>query len=198
MTPRQERFVLEYLKDCNGTQAAIRAGYATRSAAQQAYDLLRNRPIAAAIQAATARRSRQLAIRREDLVRHLLPLANSNMFDYFRVNGDGDPVIDLTAVTRNQSGAIAKMTVEHYVDSENKRVVKCIRLKMSDRRKATMDLARLLGYLVHRTRAKVDVVSTTCTELEAKVNALPLETQKKLQAMIKKNAAAVAAILGET
>ena len=27
LNPRQERFVLEYLKDGNGTRAAIRAGY---------------------------------------------------------------------------------------------------------------------------------------------------------------------------
>ena len=69
------------------------------------------------------------------------------MFDYVRVNGDGDPVIDVSAVTRDQSGAIAKITVEHYVDGrgENKPAVKRFRLKICDKRKATMDLARLLG-----------------------------------------------------
>ena len=33
LNPRQERFVLECLKDGNGTRAAIRAGYAASSAA---------------------------------------------------------------------------------------------------------------------------------------------------------------------
>ena len=84
------------------------------------------------------------------------------------------------------------------MDGRGEKTVKRFRLKICDKRKATMDLARLLGYIVHRTRAKVNVVTSTCTELEAKVNALPLETQKKLQAMMKKNAAAVAAILAET
>jgi len=32
LTPKQERFCLEYVKDLNGTQAAIRAGYSERSA----------------------------------------------------------------------------------------------------------------------------------------------------------------------
>jgi len=27
LSPRVRRFILEYLKDCNGAQAAIRAGY---------------------------------------------------------------------------------------------------------------------------------------------------------------------------
>jgi phage terminase small subunit len=42
MTPRQRLFALEYLVDCNGKQAAIRAGYSARSAESQASTLLRN------------------------------------------------------------------------------------------------------------------------------------------------------------
>lgn len=40
LTDQQMRFVTEYLKDCNGKQAAIRAGYAPRSAEVQASRLL--------------------------------------------------------------------------------------------------------------------------------------------------------------
>lgn len=39
---KQERFCTEYVKDTNGKQAAIRAGYAERSAEMQASRLLRN------------------------------------------------------------------------------------------------------------------------------------------------------------
>jgi hypothetical protein len=35
LTPRQQRFIAEYVKDLNGTQAAIRAGYSERSAASR-------------------------------------------------------------------------------------------------------------------------------------------------------------------
>jgi phage terminase small subunit len=35
MTPRQQRFVDEYLVDLNATQAAIRAGYSARTANEQ-------------------------------------------------------------------------------------------------------------------------------------------------------------------
>lgn len=37
---KRRRFVDEYIVDCNGTQAAIRAGYSAKSAQQQAADLL--------------------------------------------------------------------------------------------------------------------------------------------------------------
>ena len=49
LTPKQERFVVEYMIDLNGTQAAIRAGYAKRGAGEEAYRLLKNAQIAQAI-----------------------------------------------------------------------------------------------------------------------------------------------------
>jgi phage terminase small subunit len=39
LTPKQKRFVAEYLKDSNGTRAAIEAGYSPKRAAETAYDL---------------------------------------------------------------------------------------------------------------------------------------------------------------
>ena len=45
MTPKQEKFCVEYLVDLNGTQAAIRAGYAPTRADATAYNLLRNTEI---------------------------------------------------------------------------------------------------------------------------------------------------------
>jgi phage terminase small subunit len=48
-TSKQRRFVDEYLIDLNATQAAIRAGYCTKTAAQQAARLLRNVKIQQAI-----------------------------------------------------------------------------------------------------------------------------------------------------
>ena len=42
MTPQQKKFCDEYLIDCNGTQAAIRAGYSPKTANEQAARLLAN------------------------------------------------------------------------------------------------------------------------------------------------------------
>ncbi|HAL7886072.1 TPA: terminase small subunit, partial [Escherichia coli] len=42
LTPKQELFCREYLKDLNGTQAAIRAGYSEKTANEQASRLLAN------------------------------------------------------------------------------------------------------------------------------------------------------------
>jgi phage terminase small subunit len=49
LTPKQQRFVAEYLLDLNATQAAIRAGYSEKTANEQGARLLVNVSIAAAI-----------------------------------------------------------------------------------------------------------------------------------------------------
>lgn len=49
MTPKQQRFVTEYLKDLNATQAAIRAGYAESGAGVEGARLLKNANVAQAI-----------------------------------------------------------------------------------------------------------------------------------------------------
>lgn len=57
LTPRQERFVAEYLIDLNATQAAIRAGYSARTANRMGAENLSKPGIAAAIAAAQAERA---------------------------------------------------------------------------------------------------------------------------------------------
>ena len=54
MNERQRRFVAEYLKDGNGTQAAIRAGFSENGAAVQATRLLKNAKVRSAIEAERA------------------------------------------------------------------------------------------------------------------------------------------------
>ena len=49
LTTQQRRFVAEYLKDGNATQAAIRAGYSKKSAEQIGYQLLQKTSVAQAI-----------------------------------------------------------------------------------------------------------------------------------------------------
>ncbi|WP_099974240.1 terminase small subunit [Lactobacillus terrae] len=50
MTPKQELFVTEYLKDLNATQAAIRAGYSEKTAYSQGQRLLKNVEVKSAIE----------------------------------------------------------------------------------------------------------------------------------------------------
>ena len=51
LTPRQQRFVDEYLVDSNATQAALRAGYSRKTARDHSYLMLRRPLVLAGIQA---------------------------------------------------------------------------------------------------------------------------------------------------
>lgn len=66
MTGKQQIFIFEYLKDCNATQAAIRAGYSSRTAYSIGQRLLKNVEVSQAIDAAiTERRSKLIATREQ-------------------------------------------------------------------------------------------------------------------------------------
>ncbi len=57
LTPKQQRFIDEYLTDLNATQAAIRAGYSEKTASQVGFENLRKPQIAAAVSKAKRERS---------------------------------------------------------------------------------------------------------------------------------------------
>lgn len=62
LTPKQEMFVLEYLKDLNATKAAERAGYSVKTAQEQGSRLLSNVMVARAIQAAMDKRAKDVEL----------------------------------------------------------------------------------------------------------------------------------------
>ena len=62
MTPKQKMFVLEYMKDLNATQAAIRAGYSERTASFIGHENLNKPYIQQAITEATKSRCERVEI----------------------------------------------------------------------------------------------------------------------------------------
>ena len=74
MTPKQKRFVEEYLIDLNATQAAIRAGYSAKSAMEQGYQLLRNTSVATALSEAVQKRSERAGIDADYVLRQAVKL----------------------------------------------------------------------------------------------------------------------------
>ena len=72
MTPRQARFVDEYLIDGNGTQAATRAGYGAAGARVAAHRLLTNVAISSAIEARQRVDATRLSVDRNRVLTGLL------------------------------------------------------------------------------------------------------------------------------
>lgn len=140
-SPRQIIFVREYIKDFNGSRAAIAAGYSKRSAGSAAYDLLNNPRVQADIERCCNRHAAKLEISREKVLGELAKLGFSNMADYTAVQADGSAVVDLSGVSRDKMAAVEAIETREYVepgaDSEDgRRVVRNIKIKLSNKREA--------------------------------------------------------------
>ncbi len=78
LSPKQKRFVEEYLVDLNATQAAIRAGYSVRTATETGYDNLRKPQIAEAIEERQRDRSVRTEITQDMVLQHWYDLATAD------------------------------------------------------------------------------------------------------------------------
>jgi phage terminase small subunit len=79
LTPKQHRFVEQYLLDLNATRAAIRAGYSRKAARQQGAENLSKPVIKAAIEAAKAERRKRTEFDQDKILRELAKLGFSDM-----------------------------------------------------------------------------------------------------------------------
>ena len=95
MTPKQRRFVDEYLIDFNATQAAIRTGYAAGSAEVTGSRLLRNAKVQAAISAAQQQQTEKLGITVEDVLSGIARLARADIRKLFDERGNLHSIHDL-------------------------------------------------------------------------------------------------------
>jgi phage terminase small subunit len=71
LTDQQRLFCLEYLKDHNGKQAAIRAGYSEKTAEVQASRLLSNVKVSAFIQEKQSKVEKKLELSAEKILRDI-------------------------------------------------------------------------------------------------------------------------------
>ena len=152
LTPKQERFIEEYLIDLNATQAAIRAGYSEKTAGSIGHENLTKPEIQEAL---TIRRKAIAAatdITPEKVISELAKLGFSNMQDFIRITSGGDPMADLSNLTRDQAAALSEFTVEDFTDGrgDDARDVRRVKFKLADKRAALVDIGKHLGIFKDR------------------------------------------------
>lgn len=96
LTPKQKRFVEEYLIDLNATQAAIRAGYSAKTAAVIAAENLIKPNIAKAIQEAMNKRSKNTEITSEYVLKTIQDTIERCAQNQPVLDGQGKPVFVTT------------------------------------------------------------------------------------------------------
>ena len=76
LTPRQAKFVHEYLVDGNGARAAVAAGYGVAGSRVAAHRLLTNANVQKALQARHSADATRLSVQRNDVLQSLLKAYN--------------------------------------------------------------------------------------------------------------------------
>lgn len=123
LNKKQERFCLEYVIDCNGTQAAIRAGYSKKTANEQASRLLANVNIKARVEELQAKTTKKLEITREDILSRLN--TRSKIVEQLHILATKEKL------TPQEESQFARLTMV---------------IKTSDANKADEVIARMLGF----------------------------------------------------
>ena len=108
LTPKQKRFVDEYLVDLNATAAARRAGYSEKTACEQGSRLLANVKVQAAIQERQKKLQGKLEITQEAVLQELAAIAFANGTDFVTVTQAGLLAVKPTdEVAREKLPAVA-------------------------------------------------------------------------------------------
>lgn len=124
LTDKQELFAREYLKDLNGTQAAIRAGYSEKTANEQASRLLANANVQKFVAELKTARVEQTGIDAAYVLRRLVEIDQMDVLDILLQNGELKPIKDWPKVWRT---TLSGMDVVEMVSADSAALLKKIK-----------------------------------------------------------------------
>ena len=150
LTPKQERFCQEYIKDLNGRQAAIRAGYSEKTANEQASQLLAKLHIASRVAELKGESAERLKIDADEILRELHRLAMVDVTQAFDDMGGLKPFKEMPEDVRK---AIAGLEVsEIFEGSGDQRTAIGLlkKIRMWDKPRALELLGKHLSLFIER------------------------------------------------
>ena len=130
LTPKQQRFVDEYLIDLNATQAALRAGYSEKTAREIGAENLTKPAIREAVDAALSNRSEKTQIDAEWVLRRLAAEAEADIADLYGDDGQLLPVKEWPKIWRQ--GLVAGIDIEE-IHVEGVKMGEIKKIRVSDR-----------------------------------------------------------------
>jgi phage terminase small subunit len=144
LRPKQRRFVLEYLKDLNGTQAYLRAGYNSKNPDVDCQKLLGNSRIKAEIQKAVEAQEKRLLFSADDVLREYLKLAFCDIGRAYDENGHLLPIKDIPEDVRRAISSVDTEELWEGYGSEKERIGNIRKVKFWEKTKALEALGRTL------------------------------------------------------
>lgn len=162
LTPKQQRFVEEYLVDLNATQAAIRAGYSPKTAKDIGCENLAKPNIKSYIDRAIAIRSRRTGVNQDRIINELAKIAFVNPTDVINmdeatISGDS---------SREDTATIASVKVK-VIPTEDGDITER-EVKMYDKIKALELLGKHMG--MFKDKVEVSVLNEEKNKLDSLIN----------------------------
>lgn len=151
LTPKQQRFIEEYLTDLNATQAAIRAGYSPQSAYSIGEENLKKPVIRDAIDKALAERSRRTGINQDRVLLELAKIAFVNASDVINM----DEATIRGDANREDTATIASVKVKRIPTDDGDIVER--EVKVYDKIKALELLGKHLGMFTDKLNVNAEM-----------------------------------------
>ena len=166
MNPKQKLFVQEYLKDLNGKQAAIRAGYSEKSAEVQASQLLSLPKVAQAVKSAMDKRAQKTEVTQERIINELKRIAFSGMKNVARWGPSGVDMKGSEELSEDDAASVQEVseTTNQHGGS--------LKIKQYDKVRALELLGKHLGMFTDRleiTESDRPLKDLTDAELDARL-----------------------------
>jgi phage terminase small subunit len=156
MTPKQRRFVEEYLIDLNATQAAARAGYSEKTAYAAGQRLLKN--VEAEINAALAERSARTGVSADRVVRELARVAFADPRAVFSWGPGGVVLRDSGGLTEDEAAIVSEVSETRTETGGS------IKAKLCDKVKALELLGRHLGMFNDKLAVNMQITPASILE----------------------------------
>lgn len=149
LTPKQKAFAQEYLKDLNGKQAAIRAGYAPIGASVQATRMLQFPHVAEYVASLMAEKSKRVQLDADRVLRELKALALSDIGDILDMSGPVPRLKAASDIPPHARKAISSVKVKRHIEGtgDAAREVEIIEFKLWDKLQALDRAMKYLGLL---------------------------------------------------
>jgi phage terminase small subunit len=158
LTDQQQKFCREYMKDFNGTQAAIRAGYSRKSANEQAVRLLANVSVQKCMEGLKEKAANKHEGLMEDIVNELKKIGFSDIKKYL----DTDNTIkDISQLPSELSSCVEsiKKTETEFGDDDSGGTKKSIQFKLHSKLDALEKLAKYVGLYEADNRQRGAVIT---------------------------------------
>jgi phage terminase small subunit len=148
LTPKQQRFVEEYLIDLNATQAATRAGYSKRTANEQGARLLANVSVRQHIEESKAKRSERTEITQDRVLQELARIA---FFDIRKLYNEDGSMKKPTDLDDDTAAALVGIDIqETTIGGEDGGLIITRKAKVIERTGALTLAMRHLGMLTDK------------------------------------------------